>query len=259
MVAVRRRRAVPGHPEVEDVACGGGKPVAVPGGAGRDGDDRGVEVVAVRRRRAEERCVVRVDGAVGLREIEAALRVGRERVRDDGLGGLETRCVLVRRVVVEERGRRARRIQLPRRGTGDEPAGDPPGAADLLVALAVAEGDAPGLALRAARQATPTGQAVAGGSTEGGAVRAVPVAVAAGVAVDVVPGSGAEDRPVRAPPAAREGPGRAHVLAVEHAAELAVTVAAGRPAAARRVATLADGVVGTDRTEREDEGGHGEG
>src|SRR5439155_865021 len=138
------------------------------------------------------------------------------------------------RVVGEHRGA-ARGIEQVRRGARDDAARDASGARDLLVALAIAEPDAPGLAVVAA-----PGRA--------SALQTVTVRPADAVSVDVVAGPAAKDRPIRLPPAAGDGAGRARVPpVVHHAAELRVPVAAGRPTAAAPVAAAAHRAVGRAR------------
>src|ERR1019366_2128714 len=85
---------------------------------------------------------------------------------------------------------------------------------------------------------------VARGFAEPPAVAAAGVARTVGVAVHVVPGTAAEDRRVRLPPAAERGAvGAPVVAAVQGAAELGEPGTAGGPAPARRVAARTQHVV----------------
>src|SRR5690606_7734432 len=111
-------------------------------------------------------------------------------------------------VVVHQDPGGAGRVQLPRRGAGDDPADDGAHAGDVLVALAVAEAGASGLTVVAVLVAALAGVdlgvlAVAGADAVGVATTGAAVD---DVAVHVVPrlGTGrvvADARPVGLPPA----------------------------------------------------------
>ena len=147
-----------------------------------------------------------------------------------------------REVVGGDRGR-AGGIELPRRSARHHPAVDDSDAADLLVALAVAEVGAAGAAVVAA---SPTPAA----------------ALDATVAVDVVAREravgAAEGGAVGLPPPRGEASRWAAVVSVDDAAELGVTVAAARTAVAGGPRARADRGVCAPGAQQVAPGGHGE-
>src|SRR5690606_20896197 len=146
---------------------------------------------------------------------------------------LETGPVVVAGGVVGARRGGARAVEAPRLGAGDDPAHDGPEAADVLVALAVAEPGAAGLAVVAVAVGAPAGRAGAPAGAD--AVGPAAAAAAAGVAVHVVAGSAAAELgAVDLPPAAERGARRAAVGAGDRAAELGVSVVAERVAGTHR-------------------------
>ena len=228
--AEERRPAV-----VEDASVGRRQEVAARL-AGRGRHDRGIE--PERRRVAvvgevpvpEQPAEGRQHGvavAVGARDDadHLAVRGGRRarRRRRRRRGGGPARLVLLRRGVVDGDGGRAGGVDRPGRDAGDDPAHDPAHAGDVLVALPVAELEAPGQVGVAAERAAAAPGPVAARLAEGEAAAAAAVARAVRIAVHVVAGAAAVRRVVRHPPAAHDGVLRAVVGAADGAAELART------------------------------------
>src|SRR5262245_10760265 len=220
--------------------------------AGADVADHGVEAVIGARPRVGARDIGPAEVGRQLRPShvvdvdvhgDGARRVGIDRPAPDAQSALdgrhrvepavrvpgEARAMVVARGVVDPHRRAARRIGLPGWDAADHPAHDRAEAADILVALAVAEAVAadPAVAAGATGASTPP----AGAAARADAAAAAGARSARRVAVDVVPGpAAAEARPVHLPPAAREGARWAPVDARDRAAELRVAVAAGRAA-----------------------------
>ena len=144
----------------------------------------------------------------------------------------------------------------PRGDAGHHPADDPADAVDVLVALPVAELEAPGdVGVAAIGSAAAIGP-VASRLAEAPPVSASRVALAGRVAVHVVARAAAVRGVVGLPPTAHDGVGRAVVVApVDRAAEFAESGAAGRAAPAVAVAAAADQPVGGSRLERQVEAG----
>src|SRR5690606_5973305 len=133
---------------------------------------------------------------------------------------------------------------------GHDPADDRPDAADVLVALPVAEPGAAGLAVPAVALGAPAARPGAGAAAD--AVGAAPAAAALRVAVQVVAGRATAERgPVDLPPAGGDRPGRAGVGAGQRAAEFGVAVAAQRAAAAAAPVAVAHRRVRAARLEPE--------
>src|SRR5690606_13829842 len=152
--------------------------------------------------------------------------------------------------VVGARAGAALRVELPRRLAGHDPADDRPDAADVLVALPVAEPGAAGLAVPAVALGAPAARPGAGAAAD--AVGAAPAAAALRVAVQVVAGRATAERgPVDLPPAGGDRPGRAGVGAGQRAAEFGVAVAAQRAAAAAAPVAVAHRRVRAARLEPE--------
>ena len=156
------------------------------------------------------------------------------------------------RAVVHRDRRRAGRVHGPRRDARHDPAHDPPDAVDLLVALAVAELEAPGDPRVAAVGAAATRGAVTSRLAETPPAAAAGGAAALGVAVHVVPGTPAVRGVVGLPPPTHHGVGRAVVVpVVDRAAELREPRAARRTAPAGGVGAGAHGPVGRARAQQE--------
>ncbi len=159
------------------------------------------------------------------------------------------RLVLLRRAVVDGDGGGAGGVDRPGRHAGDDPADDAPHAGHVLVALPVAELQAPRQVGVAAQRAAAAVGPVAARLAEGEAAAAAAVTRAGRVAVHVVAGAAAVRRVVRHPPAAHDGVLGAEVGAADGAAELREPRAAGAAAATAGVAALADRAVGGARPE----------
>src|SRR5690606_21191794 len=139
-------------------------------------------------------------------------------------GGVETRGIVVPSRLGHRVGLGARRVPLPRRHAGDDPAHDGPEAGDVLVALAVTEAGAarlPVAAVPVGAGAVAVDAFVAAGSGAPAAaavtVGRVAVHVVAGLAVAVV---GPRARVLGPSPAGDHRTGRAGVDAGHRAAEL---------------------------------------
>ena len=153
-------------------------------------------------------------------------------------------------------GGATRGVEGPRRGAGHHTAHDRSDAAHPLVALAVAEPGAAGLAVVAVALGAAARGAGAGAAAD--AVGAAVARAALGVAVQVVARrAAAELRAVDLPPSCGDRAGRTGVGAVERAAELGVAVAAQRTARAAGTVALTDRGVGRGRLQAElERGGH---
>src|SRR5690606_20913681 len=125
-----------------------------PGQVGADGRRRAEAVVDVDADRPSDRGRVQ-------RPAGAADAAGDDGAPVDVAGrvDLETGPVVVAGGVVGARRGGARAVEAPRLGAGDDPAHDGPEAADVLVALAVAEPGAAGLAVVAVAVGAPAGRA----------------------------------------------------------------------------------------------------
>ncbi len=190
------------------------------------GGDQPVAVAAARRLDADHR-----DGQWALRLAPVGGRAEGEHGRAELV---QARRVVQRGRVRGRARRRARRVELPRRDARDDAAHDRPDAGEVLVALAVTELGAAGVAFVARARCTVTVARDAAGRTQTAA--AAPARAARRVAVDVVARAGVtERRVVGLPPAGRHRTARARVAAaVDGAAERGPARSARRVGPAQR-------------------------